>query len=68
MKVYVTTKAKLLKPEMYMFVKSSKKEAEKALRSISPYMRPTESSRQGVSAFFADSSNQALFFIHEEEI
>jgi len=53
---------------MYMFVKSSKKEAEKALRSLSPHMRQTDSTRKSVSAYFTDADRKVLYFIHEGEI
>lgn len=68
MKVYVATEANLFGVEKYMFVKSSKKEVEKTLRKLSPYMRPTEVIGKDVTAYVTDSSNQRLYFIHEEEI
>ena len=68
MKVYVATEAKLFEPERYMFVKSSKKEVEKTLRKLSPHMRPIEATEKNVTTYMTDSSNQMLYFIHEEEI
>lgn len=68
MKVYVLTEAKLFQPERYIGVKKSIKEAEKALRSIAPHMRPTDSVQKGIKAYFTDSSNKMFLFIHEEEI
>ena len=68
MKVYVVTEAKPLGVERYMFVKASKKEAEKALRDIAPYMRSFSGSRKNTSVYSADYSNSLLFFIHEEDI
>ena len=68
MKVYVATEANLFQAERYMFVKASKKEAEKALRSLSPHMRSTDSTRKSVSAYFTDAGKKMLYFIHEEEI
>jgi hypothetical protein len=66
--VYVVTEAKPLGVERYMFVKASKKEAEKALRNISPYMRSLSENRKNTSAYSADSSNRMFYFIHEEDI
>lgn len=68
MKVYVVTKAKPLEAESYMFVKASKKEAEKALRNIAPYMRSFSGNIKNTSTYSADSSNSMLYFIHEEDI
>ena len=68
MKVYVVTESKPLGVERYMFVKSSKKEAEKALRYIAPYMRSISGSRKNTSVYSADSSNSMFYFIHEEDI
>jgi len=68
MKVYVVTEAKLFGAERYLFVKKSKKEAEKTLRKISPHMRPADSATKSVSNYWSDSSGNLLYFIHEEEI
>lgn len=68
MKVYVVTKAKPLGVERYMFVKASKKEAEKALRDIAPYMRSFPGNIKNTSVYSADSSNSMFYFIHEEDI
>jgi hypothetical protein len=68
MKIYVVTEAKPLEAERYMFVKASKKEAEKALRNISPYMRSILGYRKNTSTYSADASNSMLYFIHEEDI
>lgn len=66
--VYVVTEAKPLGAERYMFVKASKKEAEKVLRNISPYMRPFSGNIKNTSTYSADSSNSMFYFIHEEDI
>lgn len=66
--VYVVTEAKPLGVERYMFVKASKKEAEKTLRNISPYMRAFSGSRKNTSVYSSDSSNSMFYFIHEEDI
>ena len=68
MKVYVATKANPFQEERYLFVKASKKEAEKELRMMSPYMRPTEPIRKDVNTYFADAGKTMLYFIHEEII
>ncbi len=68
MKVYVCTEAKIFGAEVYMFVKKSKKEAVKALRNVSPHMKPTDSFAKDVDTYYTDSSNTMLYFIHEEEI
>lgn len=57
--VYVVTEAKPLGVE---------KEAEKALRNISPYMRPFSGNIKNTSVYSADASNSMLYFIHEEDI
>lgn len=64
MKVYIMTKAELFKPEVYIGVKASKKQAEKALRELYPFMRKDEVG----DSYMADKNNQLLLFIHEEEI
>lgn len=68
MKVYVCTEAKLFGGEIYMFVKSSKKAAEKALRTISPHMRSTSTNMKNTTCYFTDATNQHMYFIHEEEV
>ena len=68
MKIYVVTEAKPFGVERYMFVKKTKKEAEKTLRNISKFMRETDSTRTGVSAYISDASCKLFYFIHEEEI
>lgn len=66
--IYVVTEAKPLGVERYMFVKASKKEAEKALRNISPHMRSFRGNIKNTSIYSADASNSMLYFIHEEDI
>ena len=70
MKVYLMTKAKPFHPEVYLGEKGSLKEAEKALRTVSPYMRKLESvaHKKNVRTYAADKSYSLLYFIYEEEI
>lgn len=73
MKVYVMTIAEIFKPEKYVGVKASKKEAEKAFRKEYPYMRKEKrSSSQDkcpFESYVSDSSREPkLLFIHEEEV
>ena len=68
MKVYVCTEAKIFGAEVYMFVKKSRKDAVKALRSLSPHMKSADSLVKNVDSYFTDASNTMLYFIHEEEI
>ena len=70
MKVYVMTEAKPLHPEVYVGVKGSLKEAEKALRAVAPYMRKLDDDgfRKNVRSYSADKRCSSLLFIHEEEI
>ena len=69
MKVYVATKALLFKSEEYLFVKASKKEAEKELRKMYPYMRQSTGYDGDCRTIFAaDGDSRMLLFIHEEEI
>lgn len=58
------TKAELFKPEVYVGVKKSKKEATKELRDRYPHMRQDRNDM----TFVSDASNSLLLFIHEEEI
>lgn len=70
MKIYVMTKAKLFKEEIYIGVAKSIKDAEKSLRTSYPHMRPS-STREEVCktrSYVSDSSNQLLLFIREEEV
>ena len=67
MKVYVVTEAKLFAPEKYITVKKSRKEAEKAIRDIYPYMISGDGAG-GTKIYFSDSSRTKMLFIHEEEI
>lgn len=64
MKVYVMTKAELFKSEVYVGVKKTRKEAEKALRFEYPHMKSNDNGR----SYVADASNSLLLFIHEEDI
>ena len=70
-KVFVATMALPLMPEEYLFVKGSKKAAEKGLREIFPHMRSSDHqvrARDGISAYASDSNYTKLLFIHEEEV
>lgn len=68
MKVYVMTEAKLFGVERYVGIAKSFKEAEKKLRNVAPYMRPTDSSDRKTRCYMADTTGQLLLFIHEEEL
>ena len=71
MKVYVATKAKVFGPEIYLHVSKSKKDAEKKLRRVYPYMRPTDMvNRDDALCFLKDArvNTPDLLFIHEEII
>lgn len=64
MKVYVMTKSKPFRDEIYLGVRSSKKAAEKALREKFPYMK-----KDGDHAFFITVDGKTeILFIHEEEV
>ena len=65
MKVYVTTKAKPFKSELFIDVYGSKKDATKALRAEFPHMRPTTDEPD---CFISDKDGSWLLFIHEREI
>lgn len=71
MKVYVATKAALFKPEIFLHVSKSKIDAEKKLRRIYPYMRPTDTvDCDNTLCFVKDArvNTSDLLFIHEEII
>ena len=68
MKVYVMTQAKPFHAEVYIGVRKSLKEAEKALRNDYPHMKPVSNMSDGVKDYVSDASNSLLLFIHEEEI
>jgi hypothetical protein len=71
MKVYVATEAEVFKPEIYLHVSKSKKEAEKKLRAVYPYMRPTDMVVRGNTLCFlkdARVNTPTLLFIREEDI
>ena len=65
MKVYVTTKAKPFKPEMFIDVYGSRKGAEKALRAEFPYMRRSFGDFED---YISDKDCTWLLFIHEKEV
>lgn len=64
MKVYVTTMAEPFKSEVFMNVYSSRKAAEKALRSDFPYMRKTDDP----DCFTSDNRKCLFLFIREKEV
>jgi hypothetical protein len=72
MKVYVATKAEVFKPEIYLHVSKSKKDAEKKLRRVYPYMRPANMvvRDDNTLCFLKDArvNTPDLLFIHEEII
>ncbi len=63
MKVYVVTKAEFLKPEVYVTVKATRKEAEKVIRSDYPNAR-----KEGNGYLCRKNGHEFLMFIHEETI
>lgn len=66
MKVYVMTKCKPFKEEVYIGVTNSLKKAESLLRKNYPHMTPT--GKAGGVNTYMDRDAQMLFFVHEEQV
>lgn len=64
MKVYVVTRAEFFKPEIYVTVKASRKEAEKVIRKDYPNARRDEDSYLCKDR----AGHESLMFIHEETV
>lgn len=67
MKVFVTTKALLFHPEIFLDVHAKKKDAEKSLRKLFPHMRKSEENAE-MWLSDADASKAWMLFIHEVEV
>ena len=61
MKVYIMTQAKPFHAELYIGVRKSLKEAEKALRNNYPHMKPVGNMSDGIKNYVSDASNSLIF-------
>lgn len=68
MKAYVITKSLFFRPETYISVKKSEKEAEKAAMALHPHMIPALCVRNHTKAFFTDRKKDTYIFIREVEL
>lgn len=68
MKVYVVTEAEFLEPEVYITVKTTKKDAEKFIRAAYPNAREDHLQPYKWSYLCIDKGHKFLKFITEETI
>lgn len=69
MKVYVVTKAEVLQPEIYVSVRSTMKDAEKAIRAKYPNAKKDpDSGPQKFNYLCKDGGHESLMFVTVEEL